>query len=463
MARLSPRLSSARLEPVATLAVLVVAGVALALVLQRGGVFYATAAGLAALTLAMALRFPYQVMVALLVAGVFAASYLELVPPLSGPVLLSVLALVCGLGVSFRTRFDFVGRPLVLVALGLAGLWMLGAVLVGRTTEGVALTGLATMAGVVQVAQTARGRRAVLFGLAVGSVVAALYGVFTVIAGQNPVLELGVRQGAQTDFIVSTARFGFARAVGAFSHPIMLGTFLGLGGLAALELARLKAIKDRTAVLFVVVAFSGQLATISRGPIVATLGSIAIWIVFGRRMSLRWRVCATAGVAALVVGALWLGGLKGDVGSLFGTSAGDALAGSTQYRIELAKALVQRLPHAPLLGFPNPDTATFLPGFRSLDNEIAYLGLTRGLLGLAVFGALLVVPIYASAVRRGPLVLSRLYVVLSMSYLMVVGGTVAYFGLLVFFLFVVLALCWVAIAAPSPLASVPPEEDPAAD
>src|SRR5665647_3707958 len=121
---------------------------------------------------------------------------------------------------------------------------MLGAVLVGRTTEGVALTGLATMAGVVQVAQTARGRRAVLFGLAVGSVVAALYGVFTVIAGQNPVLELGVRQGAQTDFIVSTARFGFARAVGAFSHPIMLGTFLGLGGLAALELARLKAIKD---------------------------------------------------------------------------------------------------------------------------------------------------------------------------------------------------------------------------
>jgi hypothetical protein len=230
----------------------------------------------------------------------------------------------------------------------------------------------------------------------------------------------------------------------------MLGTFLGLGCLAALELARLRAIRDRTAALIVIVAFAGQIATVSRGPIVATFGCVALWIVFGRAMSTRWRVSVTVGIAVIVVGALWLGGLQGEVGSLFGTSSGDPLAGSTRYRIELAKVLVERLPHTPILGFPNPETAVFLPGFRSLDNEIAYLGLTRGLLGLAVFGTMLVVPLFACALRRGPLVLSRPYVVLSIVYILLVGAAVAFFGLLMFYLFVVLALCWVAIAAPSP-------------
>lgn len=460
MGRPVSRLFTALLGPVASLLGLVVVGVALALALQRGGALLVAAAALALLALALALQFPHQLAVGLLVAGVFAAAYLKPVPPFSGPVLISVLIFVCGLGVSLRTRFDFVDWPLALTAMGLACLWMLGSVLVGRVTEGVALTGLATMAGVMQLGQTARGRRGALFGLAVGSVIAALYGLFTVITGQNPIVAFAVSRGTDLSVLEAGPRFGFGRAVGAFSHPIMLGTFLGLGCLAALELARLKAIKDRTAALIVVIAFSGQIATISRGPVVATLGCVALWVVFGRPMSRRWRVIVTIGIAALVVGALWLGGLQGDVGSLFGTSAGDPLAGSTRYRIELAKALAQRLPHTPLLGFPNPDTAVFLPGFRSLDNEIAYLGLTRGLLGLAVWGALLAVPLFVCARRRGPLVLSRQYVVLSIVFVALVGAAVAYFGLLMFYLFVVLALCWVAVAAPSPEESAA-AEDPA--
>ena len=102
-----------------------------------------------------------------------------------------------------------------------------------------------------------------------------------------------------------------------------------------------------------------------------------------------------------------------------------------------------------ILGYPNPETAVFLPGFRSLDNEIAYLGLSRGLLGLTVFGAFLAVPLVGVAVRCGSLVLSRQYVVLNVVFIIVVGAAVAYFGVLMFYLFVVFALCWLAVAVPS--------------
>ena len=436
-------------EQVVILFGLLLVGLAFALALQRQGPMFIAAGVVGLLVLVLAVRFPERMGAVVLVLGVFAAAYIQPVPLFSGPVAVSVLIFMCGLGVSLRTHFRFVAWPLALVGIGLSFLWMLGAVLNGRPTEGVALTGVATMAGVVQLGQTARGRRAALFGLAAGAVVASLFGIFTIVTGRNPIADYAAGQGQDLSVLDTTARFGLARAVGAFSHPIMLGTFLGLGCLAALELARLKAIRDRTAALIVIIAFVGQIATVSRGPIVATLGCVSLWVVFGRQMTTRWRVGITLGIVVLVAAALWVGGLQGDVGSLFGTSSSDPLAGSTRYRLELVKVLIQRLPHAPILGYPNPETAVFLPGFRSLDNEIAYLGLSRGLLGLAVFGALLAVPLVGVAVRRGPLVLSRQYVVLNVVFIIVVGAAVAYFGVLMFYLFVVFALCWLAVAVPS--------------
>ena len=60
----------------------------------------------------------------------------------------------------------------------------------------------------------------------------------------------------------------------------------------------------------------------------------------------------------------------------------------------------------------------FLPGFRSLDNEIAYLGLSRGLLGRPCSAPCFPLGV---ALRRGFLVLSRQYVVLNVSFIIVVG------------------------------------------
>lgn len=448
-----------RLEPLALVVLLAVVGGAMAMVLGRLGPVF-VGAGLAGLVaFAVALRFPYGAVIGFLVAGVFAASYLEPVPPFSGPVLLSVLILACGIGASLRTGFAYLARPMQLWLLALVCLWMLGAVLIGKPTEGVALTGCAATLGALMLGQSARGRRAVLLGLACAAVLASLVGLFTVITGWNPFYEYGLRVGGQTSIPV---RFGLTRAMGAFTHPIMLGTFLGLGVLAALELARLGAVKERVAVLIVLVAFVGQLATLSRGPVVATMGCVAIWVVAGRRMSLRWRVCAIVAIAAIVIAALWAVGIQDNVGSLFGTSATDPLASSTRYRPELIRALLDRLPHAPLLGFAKPETNDFLPGFVvSYDNEAAYLIVTRGLLGLGVFSLLLLVPLGASILRRSPLALSRLYVVLTVGFVMTMGVSEAFWALFMPYLFAAVGLCWAAAAAPSPHGGKAPT-DPAA-
>jgi hypothetical protein len=437
-----------RLEPLALVVLLAVVGGAMAMVLGRLGPV-AVGAGLAGLVaLAIALRFPYGAVVGLLVAGVFAASYLEPVPPFSGPVLLSVLILACGIGASLRTGFAYLARPMHLWLLALVCLWVLGAVLLGKLSEGVALTGFAATLGALQLGHSARGRRAVLLGLACAAVLASLVGLFTVITGWNPFYEYGLRVGGQTYIPL---RFGFTRAMGAFTHPIMLGTFLGLGVLAALELARLGAVKERLAVLMVLVMLVGQLATISRGSVVATLGCVAIWMVAGRRLSLRWRVGAIVAIAAIVIAALWAVGIQDNVGSLFGTSATDPLASSTRYRPELIRALVDRLPQAPLLGFARPEANDFLPGFVvSYDNEVAYLIVTRGLLGLGVFTLLLLVPLAACVLRRGPLVLSRLFVVLTVGFVVAMGMSEAFWALFMPYLFAVVGLCWAAAAAPSP-------------
>ena len=136
--------------------------------------------------------------------------------------------------------------PLALVGIGLSFLWMLGAVLNGRPTEGVALTGVATMAGVVgSSGQTAEDDRAALLGLAVGAVVASLFGILTIVTGRNPIADYAASQGQDLSVLDTTARFGLARgAVGASQPPDHAGdTSLGLGCLAALELARLKAVR----------------------------------------------------------------------------------------------------------------------------------------------------------------------------------------------------------------------------
>ena len=92
-----------------------------------------------------------------------------------------------------------------------------------------------------------------------------------------------------------------------------------------------------------------------------------------------------------------------------------------------------------------------MPGFVvSYDNEVAYLIVTRGLLGLGVFTLLLLVPLAACVLRRGPLVLSRLFVVLTVGFVMAMGMSEAFWALFMPYLFAAVGLCWAAAAAPSP-------------
>ena len=337
-------------EQVVLLFGLLLVGLVFALALQRQGPMFIAAGVVGLLVLVLAVRFPERMGAVVLVLGVFAAAYIQPVPLFSGPVAVSVLHLHVRTG-----RLPPHALPLRGLAARLGGHRPLISLDARRRLERSADRRRGAHwccdHGRRRAARPDRpGRRAALLGLAVGAVVASLFGILTIVTGRNPIADYAASQGQDLSVLDTTARFGLARAVGAFSHPIMLGTFLGLGCLAALELARLKAIRDRTAALIVIIAFVGQIATVSRGPIVATLGCVSLWVVFGRQMTARWRVGVTVGIVVLVGAALWLGGLQGDVGSLFGTSSSDPLAGSTRYRLELVKVLVQRLPHAPILG-----------------------------------------------------------------------------------------------------------------
>jgi len=366
------------------------------------------------------------------------------------PEALGILCLLAGVAATLRrsTRVSFPSATLA--ALGLAAAWLVAAALSSPASVGsmlryalaAGIPGAGALAGAAMLSATRRGQIAILSGLFAAGLLASISAFVEAILGRNLVVELGLRMGDQPLALSGLARLGIQRVSGAFDHPILLGVFIGLTIMVTMELMRQGKLSVRTGLVLLLLQFSAQVLTVSRAPILATLMMASMWMLA--------RLGASRGVRAalFVVVALSLASMTLLVpaeGYGSGWQASGHLDANTAYRIGLTRALAARIASAPLLGSTQPTKASnLLPGFVSLDNEPAYLLASGGLFGLLILTVLLLEPL----VHGGTKGLSSMYVRSSVLLLLLVGTTVAFFGLLVPYMFVVLGLTWGRLASP---------------
>lgn len=386
------------------------------------------------------------VFLTLLAASLFGADYIAgqvtgIPFRLSFPGVLALVCLAAGLASVARRRNSFSFSWSALAATALAFAWLVSGAL--NSPAGVAamvkhalagsLPAAGALAGIALLCTTRRGQSAALWGLFGAGMAASASAFAEALLGRNLLLELGMRIGEVGQLAFRPVRFGFTRVSGAFDHPIMLGTFLGLAILVTLELVRQKRLPLAIGIAAIAVQFAAQLLTVSRGPVLATVGVVCLWVLLALPLSRSVRIALAFLMFAAIVGIA----LNARIADLVRPSA-TGLGASTQYRLDLTHALLSRLGAASLLGSDSSSEGGLLNDFQSLDSEPAYLLSSQGIVGLALFLALLVGPL----ARGGAAGLSRRYVWLVALYILVVGATVAFFGLLVPYLFAVLALSW---------------------
>lgn len=409
------------------------------------------------------LKYPMGVGATLIVAGVLFPDYIGAHIQGSGVVLhgrllLSLLLLYVGLIATRANRSSHV-RHVQWAVVILAGIWLLSAFVASsgdiadrlQTTTYLALPDVAALVGATLLACAPGGRRRLLLALTIAGVVAAGLAVTEFLTQRNPLLELGLTMDLGADeWKKLPLRFGLARSAGAFGHPIELGVVLGMCLIATLESARVRALPTGVAMAAAGIMFAGQLTTISRGPILGTLAAVALWTVWARPINVRWRVATFVVVVGLTFAAVSQANVESGLAGFIDTGEEtENMGGTAEHRLMLTESFLQELASPSLAGTLEVTSSTVGREFVTIDHEGLYLLVGRGLVGLAVFGVLLLFPVVYDLRRIGLGVTREPHATLSAVYLIVTGATVAFFGPLQTYMWVTIAIMWSTVALAS--------------
>lgn len=396
---------------------------------------------------------PYGVARAAIIVGVVAPAYINAKIPripmlLNGSLLLALVLAGCALSLVFATRPAGLRVRVAASALAFSYAWFLVALAnVGASglremvayAVAVTLVPLTAFLSVLIICSSTRGRLCILEGFCIGGTLAGVLGLVESIVHRNPLREFGTAMG--TTFQNSISRFGVSRAEGAFSHPILLGAFLGLAMLATLELIRIRRVGLYLGLTIMAIQFIGMLATVSRGPIVAVLCVLALWGIFAASMSLRRRLLLSVPVALILAIGLSQAQVT-NLGSLLQSSPGHPFGGAVNYRLTLYDAAVATLPSATAFGSPAGLSVTLAGETKSLDAEPVNLLVTRGVVGLAVFTGAIVCVIARGFTKGGRRRGSTAFTALGGLFLLLAGTSVAFFDSFYVYVFVFLGLLW---------------------
>jgi O-antigen ligase len=204
--------------------------------------------------------------------------------------------------------------------------------------------------------------------------------------------------------------------------------------------------------------FLGQLTTISRGPILATLVVIILWALSARPMRLSFRMAVLAVVLLLALSAVGQvdvqGGLTGLVQT--GDKGTDSMGGTAMHRVHLTAEFFKEMRSPPLFGTGSVGDTSAGRTFVTVDHEPLFLLLTKGLLGLLTYALLVLTPLFADVRRLGKGIMTEPYAPLVAIDLALCGASVAFFGLLQVFVWVSIAIMWSTVARATEFAEVKP-------
>lgn len=436
---------------------------------------YLAVVPLAALLVAWVVAMPYPALVVSLCLGVVAPEYIALsigiLPGLNvTPTLLVAVAIaLCGLRIAFLGGSGLRPTWALGALLSFCAVWYLGAVFtttVGHDVRGwnallqSPVPSLALVGGFLA-SGTPGGRRSFILGLSASATLAAALAIVEAATGQNVFIRLAqglgfVHRIAGSGIIPlpsgNLGRYGLARAEGAFSHPLMLGAFLVLGLLATLAWRSHQAHANRVISFAVGIQLLGLMATVSRGPIAIGLLFVVLWIALERRNRASSRVAVPLIAGTLSLAALADAGIGGEALGFFGFSAQSSgpLTESTRYRVDLVDLMLRGWEHANAFGYADYTASPVFRGLSSLDNQLAFLLATRGLVGVLAWLALVVTPVAVAVGRQLEGLPGRRFVIVVPLAVLMLGMDIGFVGVFAVYLYGALGLCWGSLASSSP-------------
>ncbi|TWE11819.1 hypothetical protein [Rudaeicoccus suwonensis] len=225
---------------------------------------------------------------------------------------------------------------------------------------------------------------AVFFGIV------AVLGLMEFATSWNPFLMLKMNNAAYLEWSPQQIRGGMLRVDGAFGQSIAFGASLAL----AIPLVLAAKIPWRHRMTIVTLILATEVVTFSRTGMMSAALAIGFSLLGRNDMTARLRALVVTATSLIVVIAVPL---------LLNTyaDAGTEATGSADYRLRLTELI----PDISTLGLSSvahvaPDGTLFFGQFRSIDSEVILMGLTYGLLAVAIALALLLVGIYLVFTRQ---------------------------------------------------------------
>lgn len=416
-----------------------------------GPVRWAGVVGYAA-AVAMSVFEPYRMATLWMFVGCFTPTYLSVAVPMVGvtvppqwPVGIGLLA--CGLSVLPRSTAE---KRLTAIAVMLALVWLwIGAMgwtgsaatrlLVGLNSSMVVVLALVAYGMILR---TEEGKRTVLSTMSWTGVVVGLGAIVEGVLHWNPFLAAGIQAGTAEKWTTVPIRSGFVRVSWAFSHPIMLGLFLGLAAVCLIEHSGRQAWPARRVAVALLPILVGQMLTLSRGPILFTWLACGLLLLQQKRKARMGGAVWGAAAAVALVGLLLGSEVRSGLTDLLGSGGGEA-SQSIAIRMRLLQDFFGRVDQLGVFGTVLTERSNVLWEWASLDNEFINLLVTRGFAGLLWFlllgmGA---VGLRVTGVRKAG---APALAFVSSATLLVIGtaSTVAFFGAVQPYVIAVMLLTW---------------------
>jgi hypothetical protein len=176
-------------------------------------------------------------------------------------------------------------------------------------------------------------------------------------------------------------RWGLLRSFASFQHPIVVGTFFAFATPLMVLYGQLNRRHYRKSMFAALICFAGCLSGLSRGPILALVGTILFMTVIGRRMRVMMLIGAL-GVAIATPYAISttrqaVSDTQQDLDSKGNTA-------SDRYRLALLMIYVSRISDVGFFGLPEVVGEDYSKA-HSVDNSYLYLFLTGGWIGGGLF------------------------------------------------------------------------------
>ena len=227
--------------------------------------------------------------------------------------------------------------------------------------------------------------------VAVCFTIVAILAIIEFLTGHNFFADFKVSNSAYASWAPPQYRGGALRAEGAFGHSIALGASIAL----ALPLVMASPFRVWIRTVMVLLMMAAVVVTFSRGGMVCAVLAIVLSILF-----LREEVPRKLKAALIVCGGIAAVGLYSLVITVF-TAAGSEATNSATYRGDLTTLISQ----FNLLGLTNvyqknAQGEVFFGNFHSIDSALILLGLTYGMIALAIIIVILIGASVAVVRRR---------------------------------------------------------------